>query len=322
MSDFVHGFLFGDACLEKNGDCVSAGMVMDLGKEGWVGIPHGGIGMGALLEMAEVAGLEFSSSQAAAYPLSCTFRMGGAGARVGDSVTLKSEAVDGKIKGAIIVVGADIPYITAEIDSGEAGRKTDEYSRPYVPATYGEIAGKLAHLPHYLNCFVCGVDRKLPGLKRRFHLWESPHGPVICAFAGFNDDDQESFFRFERGGFVHPMAVMALLDETMGWGGFFASGNGGVSVRLNYRILRKVSTAEKLVFFGRGEKVSGRIDKRMFFWASGCVCAMSPGGSFEKIVESSGQWYAMASLTEQMRRELIPKELTEDAFSVAQNTRV
>ena len=109
------------------------------------------------------------------------------------------------------------------------------------------------------------------------------------------------------------MGLMAVLDETMGWGGFFASANGGVSVRLNYKFLRKIGIKEKLVFFGRGEKVMGRIDKRMLFWASGCGTVMKADGSFEKVIESSGQWYAMATLTEQMRKELIPESLTEKA---------
>ena len=39
----------------------------------------------------------------------------------------------------------------------------------------------------------------------------------------------------------------AVLDETMGWGGFFSSGNGGVSVRLNYTLLRKINIDEKVV---------------------------------------------------------------------------
>ena len=111
---------------------------------------------------------------------------------------------------------------------------------------------------------------------------------------------------------------MAVLDETMGWGGFFASANGGVSVRLNYRILRKIGVDEKLVFFGRGEKVMGKIDKRMLFWASGCGVVVTGDGSFETVVESSGQWYAMAALTEQMRKELIPESLNENAFRVAE----
>jgi len=55
----------------------------------------------------------------------------------------------------------------------------------------------------------------------------------------------------------------------------------------------------------------------MLFWSSGCGAVMKDDGSFEKVVESSGQWFAIAVLTDQMRTELIPAELTESAFAIA-----
>ncbi len=317
MTDFVHSFLYQDTKIKNDGETISATMVMDSSKEGWVGIPHGGIGMGAMMELA--AGFEHCTDNGELrYPLSCCFRMGGSGVRVGDIVGIEANASDVGIFGSVMVEGADMPYITGDIAFGDRISEIDEYTRDYVPSGYSKIKGKLDHLPHYLNCFVCGVDRKMPGLKRRFHLWKSTHGNIVCAFAGFNDEDKDTFYRFEQNGFIHPMGLLAVLDETMGWGGFFASANGGVSVRLNYKILRKIGINEKLVFFGRGEKVMGRIDKRMLFWASGCGVVMKDDGSFEKVIESSGQWYAMAALTEQMRKELIPTSLTKNAFAMVE----
>ena len=324
MADFIPSFLFQNTTIKNDGRTAAAIIIMDASKEGWVGIPHGGIGMGAIMEL--VAGFEHCTDNGALrYPVSGCFRMGGAGVRVGDvvGVTVKAsdtgvsgiDGIDG-ISGSVMVDGADMPYITGDIAFGDQMPEIDAYPREYVPLDFSRMKGKLTHLPHYLNCFVCGVDRKQPGLKRRFHLWRSEHGNIVCAFAGFNDEDKDTFFRFERNGFVHPMALLAVLDETMGWGGFFASENGGVSVRLNYRLLRKIGMNEKLVFFGRGEKVMGRIDKRMMFWASGCAAVMQTNGSFEVVAESSGQWYAMAALTEQMRESLIPASLTQNAFAV------
>jgi acyl-coenzyme A thioesterase PaaI-like protein len=321
MIDFMQAFLFGEHPVRKNGNAITVFMDMDVGKEGWVGIPHGGIGMGAILELMPGIGTAAPEPVEVNYPMTCAFRMGGAEARGGDRVSVSAEPKDTGISGRISVEGMNMPYITADIacneDVNDPKKSIDDYGRSYVPDGFSRIEGRMKHLPHYLNCFVCGVERQLPGLKRRFHLWDSDKGRVVCAFAGFNDEDRETFFRFSRNGFVHPMALMAVLDETMGWGGFFASGHGGVSVRLNYKFLRNIKINEKLVFFGRGEKVMGRIDKRMLFWASGCGVVMADDGSFEKVIESSGQWYAMAALTEQMRDELIPKALTETAFALA-----
>ncbi len=315
MTDFVHSFLFHDTPIIKKGETVSVAMVMDFSKEGWVGIPHGGIGMGAIMELVPGIGLAETDQGDVQYPVVCRFRMGGSEARVGDRVVIQAAPSEGGISGRISVENADMPYITSDCTFGDQIAEIDSYARDYVPSCYSQIKGRLDHIPHYRNCFVCGVDRKAPGLKRRFHLWKSPHGHVVCAFAGFNEEDKDTFYLFERNGFIHPMGLLAVLDETMGWGGFFTSANGGVSVRLNYKFLRKIGVHEKLVFFGRGEKVLGRIDKRMLFWASGCGVVMKDDGSFEKVVESSGQWYAMAALTEQMRTDLIPKSLTQKAFA-------
>jgi hypothetical protein len=318
MKDFIHAFLFGDSDFKTHQDRVSATIAMDSGKEGWLDIPHGGIGMGALLELAAAVDSSPRGTGGISYPLCCSFRMGGKAARVGDRVRLEAAAGHGKITGAITVEGEQSPYISADIGFGGSGCLADGYVRDYVPSAFDAMSGSMAYLPNYKNCFVCGMDRKQPGLKRRFYLWQSPCGPVACAFAGFNPEDRRSFFRFERGGVLHPMPLLALLDETMGWGAFFISKNGGVSVRLIYRIFRKISIREKLMFLGRGEKVSGRIDKRMFFWASGAVCVVHSNGSLETVAEAWGQWYAIADLTEEMRRELLPKELTEAAFAAAE----
>ena len=64
--------------------------------------------------------------------------------------------------------------------------------------------------------------------------------------------------------------------------------------------------------------MKGKIDKRMFFWASGCGAVMRDDGTFEVVAVSSGQWYAVKALTEQMRSELIPKAQNEKIFKIAQ----
>ena len=45
---------------------------------------------------------------------------------------------------------------------------------------------------------------------------------------------------------------------------------------------------------------------------------MHDDGSFEVVVVSSGQWYGVKALTEQMKNELIPKEQNEKIFAIAE----
>ena len=210
------------------------------------------------------------------------------------------------------------PYLSAQIRCGTPDPDPESPAASAIPDNYEGLQGRLTPIPYYRNCFVCGVERAQPGLKRRFHLLSTPDSPMVCAFAGFDPGDHETVYRFARNGSVHPMVLFSVLDETMGWGGFFLSGQGGVSVRLNYRLVRRIGLDEKLVFFGRGEAVKGRIEKRMFYWASGCAAVMNPDGSFEIVAHSTGQWLALSPLTVQMQKELIPEDLTRRIFETAQ----
>jgi hypothetical protein len=56
----------------------------------------------------------------------------------------------------------------------------------------------------------------------------------------------------------------------------------------------------------------------MMFWASGGAAVVRPDGTFEIVMTSSGQWLAIPALTEQMRHNLIPAELTGRAFAIAE----
>ena len=51
-------------------------MMMDASKEGWVGIPHGGIGMGAMMDLTGYCD-HCTSNGDFRYPVQCSFRMGG-----------------------------------------------------------------------------------------------------------------------------------------------------------------------------------------------------------------------------------------------------
>ena len=119
MSDFVHSFLFQNNSITRDGKTVSAAMVMDSGKEGWVGIPHGGIGMGAIAELIPGIGVADDDRKSIQYPMSSSFRMGGSEARVGDRVKILAAPSDAGISGRITVEGTEMPYITGDFSFGD-----------------------------------------------------------------------------------------------------------------------------------------------------------------------------------------------------------
>lgn len=91
---FIREFLFGASPVRSEGRRVSVDVFVDRRMEGWIGIPHGGIGMGAVVELASRLD-NHPVDDRALYPLSMEFRMGGSSLRVGDTVTMEANATDG-----------------------------------------------------------------------------------------------------------------------------------------------------------------------------------------------------------------------------------
>lgn len=313
---FVRDFLFGKASVKASGRRIGVDLVMNPHTEGWIGIPHGGIGMGAILELASMLE-DRPRDDGATYPYSADFRMGGASVRVGDSVRMEVLATDAGASGTILVGGDAAPYLSAVVSYREENPGRREVLMSYLSRSLKDMGRQPVDLPYYKNCFVCGVERRHPGLRRKFQLLDREvPGDIVTATAGFEAGDRETFYRFQRDGKVHPLAFLALLDEAMGWAGFMRSASGGVTVRLGYTFYRGVGVDERLVVFARGEKVKGRDGSRLLFWSSGGVAAAGKDGTFEPVAVASGQFLGVPDLTEQMRRELIPQEWTRRVFDI------
>jgi hypothetical protein len=156
-------------------------------------------------------------------------------------------------------------------------------------------------------------------LKRKFQLFEAARpSRVVVSRIGFDAEDNGTVRRFARNGRIHPVVPLALVDETMGWAGFMNYASGGVTVRMSATLHRRIGVDEKLVVFGRGEKVLGA-GSRMLIWVSGGAAVVGKTGAFEIVMTASSQFLGVPALTEQMRTELIPQELTRRAFAIAES---
>jgi hypothetical protein len=316
MGDFVRDFLFGKTGIHRDEAGVRSEIAMDLRTEGWVGIPHGGISMGAIVDLFESLH-EMRGSRGLPFPITMNVRMGGSPLRTGQTVDVAVAPEGEGARGIVSVHGGALPYLEAVIAKGPE-RSTAE-AIACLPSSFGQMEGSLSALPFYRNCFVCGVDRQHPGLKRKFQLFEAARpNRVVVACAGFDAEDRDTLHRFERDGCLHPVVLLALIDETMGWACFMNYASGGVTVRMSATLHRAVGVDEKLVVFGRGERVRGR-DSRMLFWASGGAAVVGKTGAFEIVMSASSQFLGVPALTEQMRTELMPQELTRRAFAIAES---
>jgi len=315
--NFTRNFLFAAAGIVQDGSGVRTTMVMEERLEGWRGIPHGGIAMGAVMELAALLGAE-GQEEGAIYPRTADFRLGGARVRIGDEVEVRVWSAPEGIRGNISRPGETAPYLSAVIGCGRDDSQRRNAFQSYLPATIANPADWGTPLPYYRNCFVCGIARRHPGLQRHFWLHGDPDAPCLAyAAAGFDAGDRDSFYRFSTDGRLTPLPILALLDETMGWAGFMAAASGAVTVRIGYTFYRDIRVGEKIVFFGRSEKVRGSAASRILFWTSGGAAVVDDQGRCEPVIAASAQYLGVAELTGQMRQELIPEELTARAFRLA-----
>lgn len=315
--DYVRQFLYGPG----GGAAVHAGgratvdLCMDERLEGWIGIPHGGIGMGVMMDLATTLD-GYPRRDDLRFPISADFQLAGSSVGIGDLLHFEVLPAPGGAEGSATVERDPLPYMTASIRYGKHDGGHEEAFAAFMPERWGGSLNGLFLLPSYRNCFVCGVDRSDPGLKREFRLWDSPDKMVVSE-AGFSAADRDSFSRFSRAGLLHPLPLLALLDEILGWGGFMISGSGAVTVGIGFTFHRPVSCGEKLLFFGRGDRVRGRTSSRLLYWASGGAASVGEDGRLERVVSASGRWFGIQDLTRQMRSSLLPRAQTERLFELA-----
>jgi acyl-coenzyme A thioesterase PaaI-like protein len=285
--------------------------------EGWIGIPHGGMGMGAVLEL--VQGLRnFPNDTRYCCPLNANFRLGGTKLKIGDTISVSVSEVNNGANAKIILAGERDPYLTANIKYNNELVELRNLVTSYLPYNCGELENHFMVLPRYKRCLVCGDEREYPGLNREFYLRDNGTSKLVFSRVGFNPNDKNDFYWFKRGEFIHSVALISLLDETMGWGGFFISGQGGVTVRLEVAFLRDIRIGEKMVVFGRAERKRGKNPKLMFFWSTGGIATVNNNGDFELAAVSSAQFFALPELTEQMKVHLHPAESTRQVFDLAE----
>ena len=314
-NDFVRQFLYRPGTILPVGDHVTADILMDERMEGWIGIPHGGISMGIMMDLAMHLDA-YPSQDNLRFPVSADFRFGGTRIRIGDLLHFDVMPATGGAEGSATADCNPLPYMTSSIryrdSNGEHGRSFSVF----MPEKCNDFLNELSLLPSYRNCFVCGIERNNPGLKRQFNFWGTSD-KIFVSPVGFSNADQDSFYRFSRNGILHPLPFLALLDETLGWGGFLLAGSGAVTVGIDFTFYRPVSSKEKLLFFGRGDRVRGRPSSRLLFWASGGAASVREDGTLEMVVSTSGQWFGIQDLTQQMRSSLLPRTLMEKAFELA-----
>ena len=304
--------------IEGSDERARTAITLDERHEGWLGVPHGGVLMSLVLELAH-HGMNRPLFSADNLPVRASFRWGGPTVSIGDR--LKIEAVrEGKETHAAITKNAEeVPSFSVVIGSIPSSEEVGSEHLDNLTEAMEDIGrdtkDNVLPLPYATNCFVCGCERVHPGLTRKFYCLDAKGRQIVFTSIGLDPDDQNEVFRFQlEDAPFHPGVLAAILDEAMGWGGFVKARQGGMTVKLDVDFLRPAERGEKMLCYGLCSGTRGKTASRMFWFSEGGILPMGEG-DLPPIVRASGQWLAMPDLTEEMKRHLRPAEWLDRWFT-------
>jgi acyl-coenzyme A thioesterase PaaI-like protein len=263
--------------------------------EGFIGIPHGGLGMGLCVDA-------WRSLRPPEYPVDIKFKFGGSGISIGDEAHFEVQTGngDGRFGARIIKPGDKTPYLKAEFSKAES---SDSY------ASFEEGWGRYYRsLPYYRNCFVCGHHRTIMGLQRRFEAHDAEGGPIVTVSWGQGDDYERAGNFLISSDELHPAVITSIFDENTAWGGFMKTRSCGLSVRMDLRLIRPVSRNEELIFVARPTGVRGNPKAPRFYLAEGAVYSLSVTENPQVVACGRGEWIIMDAYTQQIKKNLLPED--------------
>ncbi len=316
----TEGIRFLTTTIEGEPDGAQVTLTLDKRHEGWLGVPHGGILMSLVLELAH-HGMNRTLFSPGQFPVRASFRWGGPTVSLGDELRITAQKEGTAIHTAITKVGEEAPSFSATMGPPPASEETaprhlDNLTEA-MEAIGTDTKDNVLPLPYATNCFVCGSEREHPGLTRRFYCLEAKGTQIVFTSIGLDPDDQNEVSRFQLDeAMIHPGVLAAILDETMGWGGFVEARHGGMTVKLDVDFLRPVDRSEKMLCYGLCSGTRGKNPNRMFWFAEGGILPMGEG-DLPPIIRATGQWLAMPDLTQEMRKHLRPAEWMDRWFGPA-----
>ena len=315
VKDNPDSFLSGDEpfisakLLDGSDSRVDMEVLFESHHEGFIGIPHGGLAMGLCVDA-------WRNSNTFTYPVNMQFRFGGTGVRIGDAATFTvergSDPDEPRIRTQITKNGAETPYLRAELSPASVpDGSISAMRRP--PAEFRP-------LPYYRNCFVCGHQRTVPGLERRFRVHTGEKDSTVTVEWGASPEDRDRARLFLMGkDELHPTVLMSIFDENTAWGGFMQTRSAGLSAKMTVTLLRPIRRSESLLFVGRPLGTRGNPRSPRFFVAQGSVFSMSDPSSPELIAYGKGDWIIMKEYTKQIKENLLPEGDWEWIFGEEEN---
>lgn len=291
------GYLFHDYSIKD--DSITTRMNIEKKHEGWPGIPHGGIGMTAFIELVDIL-----DEGKTGYPLLYSFRFGGERISVGDIVQLKVEKNEDQYRGVMSTSNSVLPYLKASMTSGMLqSRDKIEQAANQMKAgmPYARYTLKIPDMSFRL-LFNPRAQHDIHMREFSFNEYNTGYNTLYCR-SHHDVANPGTIFNTLRDNQVHPGVLITLLDETMGWAGFLSAWQGGVTVLLDVNLFRPVNKNDRFVVSGMCTKISGSSHRKVVY-ATGAVFIKN-GDSLELAGYALGKWLTLPGYREKMVRYLL-----------------
>ncbi len=267
--------------------------------EGWPGIPHGGIGMTSMLELAHI--LDPSSIE---YPLQTSFRFGGESLSIGDSVDIEVDQQGRKYQGSIIKKTGGHPYLKGLIDpkSPPENRATEQDIMRIIKERVTNSNSLV--MPNFSNRIIYNREIQKKYQYRTFEFKELQDKRMYMQYTMDNNSNGKDSSELNRlnDDEVHPGALITILDETLGWAGFFKSWQGGVTTNLHACFLRSVIPGEIIFAIGICDRLYGSFSRKIVHCSGGIF--VKKKGLPELVAYAEGKWLTKPEYKQKMLRYL------------------
>lgn len=298
---------------QVDGGSIRTELAIDHRHEGWPGIPHGGIAMTALVELADL--LDRVTGK---YPIQTSFRFGGDKLVLGDRISISLINMDECYRGEINKLSGVLPYMTGTLVHRYEQKYEEELialerliERPYRSRNVFTI-------PDFVHRILFKREFQYLHRSREFEFRELPDGRIymLCFFKNSRGEIQHGELNQISAEQVHPGALLTMLDETLAWSGFLQVWQGGVTVSLMSYFMRPVNPHEQIFSLGICDSVRGSHLRKMVTCSGGIFSVTEK--SIEPVVFARGKWLTKPEFKDKMIRYLLADESSQQLNSLQQ----
>ena len=287
------GFLFSGFDINQNS--IHTGFSIKPIHAGWPNIPHGGIGMTAVIELVSHLHNGFLT-----YPFSAKYRFGGEKLTIGDDVDISVEQNGCEFLGKMLKSTGGHPYMTAAVSLAPALERAVCYDDIGALLSKDVINESSFVMPNFSGKIIFLPDEQCKHTIREFTFVEVPDR-IMYMLSTIKKGAAGAMNRIAEDQ-VHPGVLITILDETLGWAGFFSAWQGGVTVDLAVHFLEPVRPDDAIFTVGFCRDMYGSYARKIVLCAGGIFSGTRE--SPKPLVYAEGRWLTRPDYKEKMLKFL------------------